>query len=256
MRRSQQRQDAARIGERRLGVRGCWPEGGAQIAPPLIWIRLGIVEQTAPNAVGVFVFAPVAACGIQRSVRVTAASAGAAGALAALEEEGLAEFHAVRAEKVRRLAECRGGRGISPKQHALSPGPHAVEQSVAAPLLIQIAVAIAKKAARAVRKAENGIDPVALARHFEFPDGRLVVTQPLMFRPIFRRNLDRHAGFHGDVDHLLIDALGVHVDLDRPARAADPLEQRPPEIVAAFGNAPLAVYPQSEAAYAGTGLQK
>ena len=49
-------------------------------------------------------------------------------------------------------------------------------------------------------------------------------------------------GASADVDDPLVDALGVQVDLDRPAAARDAVEDRLPEVVAvAFRDAALAV---------------
>ena len=47
------------------------------------------------------------------------------------------------------------------------------------------------------------------------------------------------------VDHGLVDALGVQVDLDLAAAALHAIENRLPEIVAAFGDAALAVNAQA-----------
>ena len=73
-------------------------------------------------------------------------------------------------------------------------------------------------------------------------DVGLLVAEALVLGRILRAQLHRHARSHGDRDHLLVHAFGVHINLDGAAAARDSLEQRLPEIVTALGYAALAVH--------------
>ena len=75
------------------------------------------------------------------------------------------------------------------------------------------------------------------------PDG---IPYPWCSAQYFGEILTGMPDFHGHVDHLLIDSLGMHVDLDGPPRADNALKHRAPEIVASFGDSALTMYPQRE----------
>ena len=59
-----------------------------------------------------------------------------------------------------------------------------------------------------------------------------------------------------EIDHGLVHALGVHVDLDLAAARGDALEHGLPELVAALLDAALAVDAEGDAADRGAGLQQ
>ena len=46
----------------------------------------------------------------------------------------------------------------------------------------------------------------------------LVIRHAEVLRPVLRRDVDRHAGGQRAIDHRLVDALGVQIDLDRAGR--------------------------------------
>jgi hypothetical protein len=71
-----------------------------------------------------------------------------------------------------------------------------------------------------------------MARFYPQLDARPAEQEGSTGYPIFRRNLDRHGGFQGDIDHIRIDPLGVYVDLGGLARAVDSLKQRRLEMAA------------------------
>ncbi len=62
-----------------------------------------------------------------------------------------------------------------------------------------------------------------------------------MFRPVLRRDVDRQPGCQGQLDHSLIHALGVHINLHPPPTAGHALKQRFPKLVTAFCDAAFAV---------------
>src|SRR5206468_10780936 len=118
-------------------------KGGAQIAPPLVGIRFGVVQQAAPDTVRVLVLPPVAPLRIQRGVSVATTSSRAACTLTSLEEEGLTEFHAGCAAEMGGLAVRRRRCRVAPQQHTLRAGPDAEEDAVLVPVLEEVAVSVA-----------------------------------------------------------------------------------------------------------------
>ena len=72
--------------------------------------------------------------------------------------------------------------------------------------------------------------------------------ETLVFGPEFSAGFHGHFGFVGHVDHDLIQALGMHVDLDDTSRSGDCLEERLPEGIAALGDTALAMDTQSKSA--------
>ncbi len=118
----------------------------------------------------------------------------------------------------------------------------------AAPFLEQVAVAVAQEAARAITQRKDRVLFVVLGGHLQFADRRLVIAETHVFGPVFGRNLNRHAGGRGEVEHLAVDALGMHVDFDRASGARDAVEDHAPEIVAALGDAAFAMNPHRDSA--------
>ena len=118
-----------------------------------------------------------------------------------------------------------------------------------AALLEEVAVAVAREESRAGTKAEwsVGRSRVVGIGNLESADVGLVVAEALVLGGILGSQCYRHAGGHGDVNHGLIDALGMHVDFDFAAAVRDGFKERLPERVTAFGNAALAVDAHGEA---------
>ena len=92
--------------------------------------------------------------------------------------------------------------------------------------------------------------------HLLVADVGLVVGHAHVLGPELRRHLDGHARGQREVDHALVDALGVQVDLDLAAAALHAIEHGAPERVAAFGDAAFAVDAEGHAADRGTGAQQ
>src|ERR1035438_1103005 len=78
-------------------------------------------------------------------------------------------------------------------------------------------------------------------RNFQGAYVCLVIAQTLMFSRVLSSQLHGHASSSDDVDHRLIDALGMHVDFDCATASGDCLDESFPEWVASFGNPALAV---------------
>ncbi len=113
----------------------------------------------------------------------------------------------------------------------------------------QVGIAITGKAARPFRQGHQPAADLARLRHLVGADRRLVIGHAEMLAPVLGRQVERHAGGQGIVDHSLVDALGVQVDLDRPSRAGDTAEDRLPEIVTALLDAALAMDAQADRRY-------
>src|ERR1017187_7460245 len=139
-----------------------------------------------------------------------------AGAFAALEAERFHEFEASGSTEVGGAAIAGGERGIAPEQMALGTRPDAIEHVRtligADALLIEIAVAVAGEVTRARGDGEGSGD--AFARVLGGADVGLLVAEAEGLRPELGAGLDGHAGGAGYLDHLLVEPLGVHVDLD------------------------------------------
>src|SRR5579872_5211142 len=84
----------------------------------------------------------------------------------------------------------------------------------------------------------------------------LMIRHSHVLSPELWRYFDWHAGSHSEVDHLLVDAFGMQVDLDFAATATDAVENGSPELVAAFGYAAFAVDTQIDTADRRAGAQK
>src|ERR1035438_7985111 len=73
-----------------------------------------------------------------------------------------------------------------------------------------------------------------------------MIRQPLMFRDVFRRDDHAHSRRRGGVNVLLITLLAVHVYFKNPSSFWKRFKQGFPEIIAAGGNAALAVNAESD----------
>jgi hypothetical protein len=63
-----------------------------------------------------------------------------------------------------------------------------------------------------------------------------------MLSPGFCANLDWHARVVSHVDHDLIDAFGVHIDLNRAAAIFDSFKNRTPIVVTALRDAAFTMH--------------
>ena len=122
------------------------------------------------------------------------------------------------------------------------PGQMRQENVEAAVFAHQVRVAVAGKAAGAGAQRHEAAVAMAGLRH------HLLLAQcrpgwygiPMLLGPELRRHLDRHARGQREVDHVLIDALGVQVDLQLASSALHTLEDSAPERVTAFLDAAFA----------------
>ena len=108
----------------------------------------------------------------------------------------------------------------------------------------EVGVAVAGEAARPLAERHQSATPVPLDGHLQVPDRGLVIGHPEMLGPVLRRHVDRHAGRERPIDHRVVEALGVEVDLDTCALPGHAVEHGLPEVVAALGDAALAMDPQ------------
>src|SRR5665213_4273798 len=123
---SDQWQHAACVGQRSLGSRCACTELLPEISLPYLWRSVGVVEEPAPDPIGVLKLLPVLRPALELFVQVGTASAGYAGALAAFEREGFADLEAGRVAKVSRLSVTSRERRVAPKQVVLGSGPEAI----------------------------------------------------------------------------------------------------------------------------------
>src|SRR5262249_33678159 len=93
-------------------------------------------------------------------------------------------------------------------------------------------------------------------RHFGGPNSGLMVGQAHVFGPKLRRDRYQQTGVQRDLNHLLIHALGVHIELDTPSALGEPLENRFPERVASLGDSALAVDAEGHTSDRRTGGQE
>ena len=112
--------------------------------------------------------------------------------------------------------------GSADCEDPLRPVKDAVPHGVTAIVAQQIGVAVAREAAGSFAERHQAAAGVALDRHLELADRRLVVRHAQVFGPVFRRDIDRQAGRERAVDHLLVDAFGMQVNLDRRPQRATP----------------------------------
>src|ERR1022692_1580912 len=243
MRGSDDRQNAAGGGERRLDCD----------------LGIRVVELPAPDAIGIQVLLPIPARA-QRGVGVGAAAARPrwhqARSAPPLEGEWLHDLDAARSAELEGSRVAGGENWVSPQQQALSAWPDAPEDVEAAVFAHQVGVAVAGKAAGAGAQRHEAAVAVAGLRHFLVADVGLVVRHSQVLGPELRRHFDGHARGQREVDHALVDALGVHVDLDLAAGALHAVEDGAPERVAAYGDAAFAVDAEGDAADGGAGAEE
>ena len=171
-------------------------------------------------------------------------------AFAAFEGERLAEFHAGGPAEVCGAAVSCGERGIAPEEMTLGAGPDAVEEFDAVALLVEVPVAVTGELAQAAGYSHDSGD--AGARVLGGADVGLLVAEAEVLGPVLGSGFDRHAGGAGNLDHSLVETLGVHVDLDdarltiRSSGGGNGLEERLPEGVATLGDSAFAVDAQCE----------
>src|SRR3954468_2714108 len=121
----------------------------------------------------------------------------------------------------------------------LGARPYTVEQIDTVSLLIEVAVSVAGEVSGAVGDGEGACD--IFARVLGGADVCLLIAKTEMLGPELRPGCKMHAGVMTDVDHLLVEPLGVHIDLDGTACAAKGFKDGLPEGITSFRNAALAV---------------
>ncbi len=208
-------------------------------------IGLRIVEGAAPATIPVSVFLPVPAR-LKARIGIAAAAIGGGAAAAAAIGQRLHQVAAGRAAEAEGASIGGGMHRTSRRQQALRAAEDAVPHGVGAVVAHQIGVAVAREDAGAFAERHQSPADTAFDRQFEFADRGLVVGQALVLGGEFRRQVDRLARRDGIGDHLRVGALGVQIDLDPAACARDAVEHRLPEIVAAFGDAALAMDAQRD----------
>ncbi len=252
MRRGHRRQDPARRGERGGQVLARGPELVTHGAQPHVRLGRRVVEQPAPDAEAVGVFLPVPAR-VERGVGVGAAATcllrtDMPRAAASLERQRLHDLDAGAVAEREGARVSRGEDRVAPDEQSLRAGPDAVHDAPPAALAEEIAVAVAGEATRTgaelheAGRLASGLGALLLA------DVGLVVGQAEVLGPVPGRDRHGRAGGERRVDHVLIHALGVHVDLDGATTRGDTLEDGFPELVAALLDAALAMHAERDAA--------
>ena len=115
--------------------------------------------------------------------------------------------------------------------------PDAINQGIGPAFAEEISVAVAGEDSRAGAERVEAAAIGVLVRHLEFADRGLLIWQSHMLGPVLGREFDRHAGGEGRIDQLLVEALGMKIELDLAAGEGDPLKDGAPEVVAAFADA-------------------
>src|SRR5208337_2137691 len=165
---------------------------------------------------------------IQRLVGVSAASARSAGSAPPLEGKRFHDLHTIAAAEGEGAGVGRSGERVAPDQQALGTRPDAVQYTPFAVFAQQVAVAVAQETARACAELHEARRCALRAGPLLRADVRLVVRHAEMLGPVFGRNLHRLAGTQRSIDHALVHALGVHVDLDLAAAGRYAVEHRLP----------------------------
>src|SRR5262245_23662145 len=101
----------------------------------------------------------------------------------------------------------------------------------------EIAVAVTEETAGTGAQFHETRGRAVLARPLLLADLGLVVGQAEVLGPELRRDFHRLLRAERGVDHPLVHALGVHIDLDGASARGDAVEHRLPELVAAFFDA-------------------
>src|SRR5215204_5923835 len=94
----------------------------------------------------------------------------------------------------------------------------------------QVAVAVAREAARSGTERHEACCGAAFTRPLLLTDVGLVVWQAEVLRPELRRDLHGLASAERRVDHVLVHALGMHIDLDLTAARSHAFEHLLPEL--------------------------
>src|SRR5690606_28800259 len=120
----------------------------AQETSPRLRVGVGVVEKTAPKAVGVAVLSPVLPVQLESRVGVRVAAALLTGALPTLEREWFAKLDAERPSDRAQPAISGGELRVAPQQDALGAGPDAEQHVEVAVLAQKVAVAVAGKTSK------------------------------------------------------------------------------------------------------------
>src|SRR5262249_12771426 len=148
---------------------------------------------------------------------------------ASLERQRLHDLDAVAAAERKRAGVRRRGQRIAPEEQALGAWPDAMEDAPLTILAEQIAVPVAKEAARAGAQLHQPGGIAVGARPLLLADLGLVIRHAEMFGPELRRDLHGLLRSQRRVNHPLVHALGVHVDLDPAPARRDTVEDGLPE---------------------------
>ena len=218
------------------------------MATPRLGLGIGVVEEPPPQQVAVAVLGPLPVAGqLEVFADVRVAHAGFAAAVASFEEQGFTQVDTAGSAECRQPpVPCRD-RGIAPGQELLGARPDP-EHQVDGPVLAQeVAVAVAGEPAGelgdALHLVPGGIGLAAsLARIEAWWYG-----SPTCSAQYFADSTGGQVRQVDGVEQGLVDTLGVHVDLQRPADRVRPLEHRPPEdLVPIVGDAALVVHPERQ----------
>ena len=256
MRNGDQRQDAAGIGQGLLNSASRLPILPSEEAPPGLRIGLGVVEHSPDETVRIQKLLPVSPLGPQSGIRIPVTPARQPGSPSALERQRLAKFHPLASAEAGVASVAGSGCRISPQQQPLRAGPDAVQNAIAPVLVHQVTIAITQEPPGS--PAEGHEIPVlpSSVGSLLLAYGRQVIGQSHVLRPVLGRHLHRQAGSQRHIDHLLVQPLGVHVHLYLTAALHDPIEYRPPEIIALLGYAAFSMYAKRHAGDAWARLQQ
>ncbi|MGD0942434.1 MAG: hypothetical protein ABR905_22300, partial [Terracidiphilus sp.] len=103
--------------------------------------------------------------------------------------------------------------------------PQAVDNAGLAALLEEIAVSVAREEPRTGTQAERSVVAAGVVGNLKSSDVGLIVSKALMLGGVLGSEGYRHTGGNGDVNHGLIDALGMHVDFDGAAAIRNGFEE-------------------------------
>src|SRR5205823_50742 len=113
---------------------------------------------------------------------------------------------------------------VRPAQQALRARPDA-PQDVEAPVIAhQVGIAVPCEAARACAERHQPGVAAACTWTLGFADVGLMIRHAQVFGPELRRYFDGHSGGEREIDHVLVDALSVHIDFDLAAGALHTVE--------------------------------
>src|SRR5258707_824303 len=115
---------------------------------------------------------------------------------------------------------------------SLGAGPNTIKNFNIRVLPVEVAVTITSKVALTIGDCKSSGH--AFTWIFGLTNVCLVIAQPQVFGPELSAGFHGHSGFVGHIDHDLIQALGMHVDLDDASCSGDRFEKRLPERIAAL----------------------